>query len=338
MKKTFLKAFVAAFVLTGSGAIAQEYQFTFQSVDPAGNPNFGIQKAWTERVEEMSGGRLAIELLPVGSVVEYNETQDAVGAGILDGHITDVSYFSGKDPAFGLIANPIGAWSAPDEMFRFINYGGGYELMNKLEEPYGLKFIGATTTGLEGFVSKRALNGVDDLKGLKVRAPEGLIQEVFAAAGAVPVNLPYSEVYTALDKGVIDAADSTVFSTNHQQGLHKVAENPVYPGFHSMPLVEVSMNLEKWNALPADLQAILTVSVRDFAQDAVAILSMNDLKAFAEATADPNITVHNWSAEERAKFRTIAMDQWAKVAARSDNAQNVYEALTTYLSSQGMLK
>lgn len=338
MKVTFFKTFIAACMLSSTSVVAQDFELTFQSVDPAGNPNFAIQQAWTERVKLMSGGRLSIELLPVGSVVEYNETQDAVGNGILDGHITDVSYFSGKDPAFGLIANPIGAWAAPDEMFRFINYGGGYELMNALEEPYGLHFIGATTTGLEGFVSKHPLDGVDDLKGLKVRAPEGLIQEVFAAAGAVPVNLPYSEVYTALDKGVIDAADSTVFSTNHQQGLHKVAEHPVYPGFHSMPLVEVSMNLDKWNALPSDLQEILTVSVRDFAQDAVAILSMNDLKTYAEATADPNITVHNWSAEERAKFRRIAMDQWAKVAARSDNAQNVYETLTSYLDSQGMLK
>ncbi|QGZ34652.1 TRAP transporter substrate-binding protein [Stappia indica] len=337
MRKTLATAILATGMLAGTGALAQEFEFTFQSVDPAGNPNFAIQQAWTERVKEMSGGRLVIELLPVGAVVEYNETQDAVGSGILDGHITDVSYFSGKDPAFGLIANPIGAWSSPDEMFRFINYGGGHELMNELEGPYGLRFIGATTTGLEGFVSARPLDGVDDLKGLKVRAPEGLIQEVFAAAGAVPVNLPYSEVYTALDKGVIDAADSTVFSTNHQQGLHKVAPHPVYPGFHSMPLVEVSMNLDKWNALPADLQAILTVSVRDFAQDSVAILSMNDLKTYAEASADPNITVHNWPADERARFRTIAMDQWAKIADRSDNARKVYDTLTAYLKSQGML-
>ncbi|MFC4233638.1 TRAP transporter substrate-binding protein [Thalassospira xianhensis] len=337
MKRTYLKVAVAVLMLSGTTATAQEFDLTFQSVDPAGNPNFAIQKEWTERVHKMSGGRIAIELLPVGSVVEYNETQEAVGSGILDGHITDVSYFSGKDPAFGLIANPIGAWASPDEMFRFINYGGGYELMNELEGPYGLRFVGATTTGLEGFVSDRPLDGVADLKGLKVRAPEGLIQEVFAAAGAVPVNLPYSEVYTSLDKGVIDAADSTVFSTNHQQGLHKVAVHPVYPGFHSMPLVEVAMNLDKWNSMPEDLQEIMTVSVRDFAQDAVARLSINDLKAVAEAKADPSITVHNWPAEERAKFRAIAMGQWSKVAASSENAQKVYDLLTEYLKSQGLL-
>ncbi|KUP90798.1 TRAP transporter substrate-binding protein [Tritonibacter horizontis] len=331
---------IAAAILTASAglpAFAQEFSFKFQSVDPAGNSNFQIQKEWTERVGAMTGGRVEIELLPVGSVVEYNETQDAVGAGILDGHITDVSYFSGKDPAFGLIANPIGAWSSPEEMFRFMRYGGGNELMAELEAPYNLHFVGATTTGLEGFVSKKPLEGVDDLKGLKVRAPEGLIQQVFAAAGAVPVNLPYAEVFTALDKGVIDAADSTVFSTNQAQGLHDAGNHPVYPGFHSMPLVEVSMNLDKWNSLPEDLQEILTVSVRDLASDMVAQLSIKDLEAFAEAKANPNITVHNWSTGERARFRTIAMEQWENVAGQSENAQKVYDRLTTYLDKQGML-
>ena len=331
---------IAAAILTASAglpAFAQEFSFKFQSVDPAGNSNFQIQKEWTERVGAMTGGRVEIELLPVGSVVEYNETQDAVGAGILDGHITDVSYFSGKDPAFGLIANPIGAWSSPEEMFRFMRYGGGNELMAELEAPYNLHFVGATTTGLEGFVSKKPLEGVDDLKGLKVRAPEGLIQQVFAAAGAVPVNLPYAEVFTALDKGVIDAADSTVFSSNQAQGLHDAGNHPVYPGFHSMPLVEVSMNLDKWNSLPEDLQEILTVSVRDLASDMVAQLSIKDLEAFAEAKANPNITVHNWSTGERARFRTIAMEQWENVAGQSENAQKVYDRLTTYLDKQGML-
>ena len=230
-------------------ANAQDYSFKFQSSDPAGNPNFIIQQEWAERVGTLTGGRISIEMLPVGSVVEHNETQDAIAAGILDGHITDTSYFSGKDPAFGLIANPVGAWSDPQEMFRFMEYGGGKELMNSLVEPYGLHFIGATTPGLEAFVSAVPLDGVDDLKGLKMRAPEGMVNEVFAAAGATPVNIPGSEVFTSLDKKVIEAADYTVFSTNQAQGLHDIAKHPVYPGFHSMPLVEVSMNKAKWESL-----------------------------------------------------------------------------------------
>ncbi len=334
--KQGLVAGVAALVMS-STALAADFNMKFQSSDPAGNPNFVLKQEWAKRVETMTGGRLKIEMMPVNSVVQHSETQDAVAAGILDGHITDTSYFAGKDPAFGLIANPVGAWSDPSEMLRFINYGGGKELMNEILQPYGLQFIGATTPGLEAFISTKPLNGVADLKGLKMRAPEGMVQEVFAAAGAAPVNLPGSEVFTSLDKKVIEAADYTVFSTNQAQGMHDVAKHPVYPGFHSMPLVEVSMNKKKWDGLPADIQEILNISVRDFAIDMTSKLAMKDLVAVAAARKDASITVHNWSADERAKFRAIAMKQWEKVAKRSENAQKVYDALTKYLVSQGLI-
>ncbi len=334
---TYTLATVSALALAAP-AMAQDFSFRFQSSDPAGNPNFELQQGWTELVSEMTDGRVAIELLPVDSIVAHNETQDAIAAGILDGHITDVSYFAGRDPAFGLIANPVGAWSDPQQMFDFMADGGGAALMNELENPYGLQFIGATTPGLEAFVSSVPLEGVDDLKGLKMRAPEGLVQQVFAAAGASPVNLPGSEVFTSLDKHVIDAADYSVFSTNQAQGLNDIAPHPVYPGFHSMPLVEISMNLDKWNGLPEDIQTAMKESVTQFAQTQVATLKERDEAAVAEAKAGGKITVHDWSDDERAKFRTIAVDQWAALADRSDNAKKVYETLTGYLSEKGMLQ
>ncbi len=324
-------------VALGASALAQEMTLKFQSSDPAGNPNFVLQQGWAESIKEKTGGKLAIELLPVESIVAHNETQDAIAGGILDGHITDTSYFSGKDPAFGLIANPVGAWSAPQEMFDFMANGGGKELMNELVEPYGLHFIGATTPGLEAFVSKVPLDGVDDLKGLKLRAPEGLVQQVFAAAGAAPVNLPGSEVFTSLDKGVIDAADYTVYSSNKSQGMHDVAMHPVYPGFHSMPLVEISMNKAKWDALDDETKAVLEQSVVEFGQSQVAALAERDLQAVEEDKAGGKVTVHDWSAEERAKFRTIATGEWAKVAERSDNAKKVYDVLTKYLKDNGLM-
>ncbi|NOZ32991.1 MAG: TRAP transporter substrate-binding protein [Alphaproteobacteria bacterium] len=334
--RTLAFAAVAMVALTGA-AVAQEFMFKFQSSDPAGNPNFILQQEWTEALAERTGGRVSVELLPVGSIVQYNETQDAIFGGILDGHITDTSYFAGKDAAFSLIANPVGAWSDPQQMFDFIATGGGKELMNELLGPYGLQFIGATTPGLEAFVSKVPLYGVDDLKGLKMRAPEGLVQQVFAAAGASPVNLPGSEVFTSLDKGVIDAADYTVFSTNQAQGLNDIAKFPVYPGFHSMPLVEISMNKERWDALPADIQTAFEETVAEFATRQVAVLAARDEEAVAAARAGGEITVIDWSAEERAKFRAIAIGEWEKVAAKSENAQKVYDVLTTYLKEAGLV-
>ncbi len=335
MKRLIAIAAVTAFM--AGPASAQDFSLRFQSSDPAGNPNFELQQQWTRMVAESTGGRVEIELLPVESIVAHNETQDAVSAGILDGHVTDTSYFAGRDPAFGLIANPVGAWSAPEEMFAFMRNGGGNELMRGLLEPYNIHFIGATTPGLEAFISKVPLDGVDDLQGLRMRAPEGLVQRVFAAAGAAPVNLPGSEVFTSLDHGVIDAADYTVFSTNHAQGMHDVATHPVYPGFHSMPLVEISMNLGTWNSLPADIQDAITQTVEDFADMQVAALRERDLEAVAEAEASGAVTVHDWPAEERARFRAIAMGVWEEVAGQSDNAQLVYDSLTTYLRDAGLV-
>jgi TRAP-type mannitol/chloroaromatic compound transport system substrate-binding protein len=236
-----------------------------------------------------------------------------------------------------LIGNTVGAWSNTQQLLQYINYGGGYELMNELYAPYGVKFIGGSTTGVESLVSRVPLDSVADLKGLKLRAPEGLVQRVFAAAGAAPVNLPGSEVFTGLSKGVIDAADYTVFSTNQKAGMNDIATHPVQPGFHSLPLIDISMNKKKWDKLPADIQAILTVSVRDFAEDITTQLRIADQAAVKAAQADPNITIHDWSAEERKKFRAIARTQWKEFAKGSDNAQKVYDSVTTYLEENGLL-
>lgn len=336
---TFLKAAAALLgaVAFCAGAQAQEYSFRFQSSDPAGNPNFVFQQGWTESLKEMSDGNVVVELLPVGTIIDYKETQDAIAAGLIDGHITDTSYFAGRDPAFGLIANPVGAWADPAQMIDFVENGGGAELMNELNNAYGLEFLGVSTPGLEAFVSKVPLDSVADLKGVKVRSPEGLIANVFAAAGANPVNLPASEVFTSLDKGVIDAADYSVFSVNQDTGLNKIAPNPVYPGFHSLPLVEVSMNKAKWDALPPEVQKMFKDSIKEFQQTQIDTLKARDLEAVKAAEAE-GIVIHNWSDEERAKFRVIAQGEWAKVAAQSPMAQKVNDALIAYLTGNGLMQ
>ncbi|WP_068115621.1 TRAP transporter substrate-binding protein [Tropicimonas marinistellae] len=336
MKSTRTITTAIAMSLLAFGATAQEYSFRFQSSDPAGNPNFEYQVGWTEVLKEMTDGKVAVEMLPVGTIVDYKETLDAVGAGLIDGHICDTSYFAGKDPAFGLIANPVGAWSDPAQMIDFVENGGGAELMRELQEPYGVYFIGVSTPGLEAFVSKVPLDGVDDLKGVKMRSPEGPIANVFRAAGAAPVNLPASEVYTALDKGVIDAADYSVFSVNQEVGMNEIASHPVYPGFHSLPLVEVSMNKAKWEALPEDIQKAFYDSVKVFQETQVGGLMERDQAAVAAAEAE-GITVHDWSAEERAKFRGLAQEEWKSLSEGSPMAQKVYETLTAYLTENGLL-
>lgn len=336
----FQRLFTAA-AITGAlatGAMAQQnYNLRFQSSDPSGSAAYKVQEAWAASLAEKSGGTIKAEMVPAGAIVEYNETLEAIGAGILDGHVTDSSYFTGKDPAFALIGNPVGAYSEPEELLAYFNEGGGNEVYNEILAPYNLHFIGAAAQPAEAMASKIPIDGVDDFKGVKMRAPEGMVQSAFAMAGAVPVNLPQSEVFTSLDKGVIDAADVTTLATNDSLGIHDVAKHPIYPGFHSLPLNEVSINKDTWESMTEEQQATMVQSVTDYAANLIETMRSKNEEVAARLEADPEITIHNWSQEERKKFRAFGTEQWIKYAEQSENAQKVYDSLTAYLKSQGRL-
>lgn len=336
LKKQLICILLLGLCLLTTQAHAAEFKMIFQSSDPANSPNFTLQKEWLEKLKKDSKGKIQIDLLPVGSAVDHTETLDAISAGILDGHITDTSYFSNKDPAFALIANPVGAYSSPAQMLDFMNNGGGNQLMRQMLEPYGVYFIGASTPGLESLVSKIPLRNIEDLKGLRIRTPEGLVKEVFSAAGAFSVKLPSSEVFIALNKGIINAADYTIFSSNYSQGLNQIAKHSIYPGFHSMPLIEISMNLKKWKSMPENLKKIISTSVKEYSESLYKTIAKQDHKTLSLAKKE-GVIIHNWSNEERKKFRVIAQKQWQKIASRTQNSQKVYDALIDYLTKKNLL-
>jgi TRAP-type C4-dicarboxylate transport system substrate-binding protein len=327
----------AAMAISSTVSAQESYNLKFQSSDNSGTAAFEVQQAWAEHVGEISNGRFQVEMLPVGSIVEYNETLDAVGAGILSGHITDSSYFTGKDPAFALIGNPVGAYSSPEELRAFFNDGGGTALYNEILNPYGVQFIGPAAQTPESVPSKVPIDSVEDLQGVKIRAPEGMVQSAFAAAGASPVNLPQSEVFTSLDKGVISAADATTLATNDSMGLHDVAKHPIYPGFHSLPLNEVSINKATWDGMSPEDQQMLTESVAWYADLLAERIRARDEEVAEKLRAGGDVTLHEWSEEEKRKFRQIAQEQWQAYAEQSESAQKVYDALSSYLASQGLL-
>lgn len=338
LKTGILTSLLALSVFSApTAATAADYNWTFQTSETAGEPGFINKQKWAENVEKMSGGRIEIEILPIGAVVPHTDTLDAVGTGILQGHLTDPSYFAGKDPAFAMMGNLVGAWSDPFELIGFMQSGGGHELYAELVEPYGVHFIGAAATEPEAFVSSVPIRSVEDLKGVKMRAPEGMVYEIFSKAGASPVALPGSEVFTALDKGVVQAADYTVFATNQSQGMNDVAHYPLYPGFHSLPLIDISMTKSIWDELPDDLKAVLNASVDQFIFDHVYSVRKLDAAAVEEAKANPEIEIVNWSGDERAKFRRIAQQEWENWAGKNDLTQRYYDAVVAYLKGRNQL-
>ncbi|WP_306168792.1 TRAP transporter substrate-binding protein [Halomonas sp. MMSF_3323] len=324
-------------ITAAASAQAAEYEWTFQASETAGEPSFKIKQEWAERIETMTDGRVAIEVLPINSVVGPTETLQAVSSGILQGHMTDPSYFSGQNPAFGMLGNLVGAWNDPYDFLEFMNNAGGEDLYNELVEPYGAHLVAAATFPLESIPSTVAIESLEDFERLKIRAPQGMVYNIFERIGATPVNLPGSEVYTGLEKGVIDAADSTVLSNNDAQGLHAFAPYPLYPGFHSMPMIAVSVNKDIWDGLPEDLQTTLETAFDAMAYDLIARLKAQDIEALARLQEDPEVHPFDLPDEERKAFRQAAEQEWQEWAGKNEMTQKVYDAATGFLTARGQL-
>lgn len=325
-------AILAMVAMFAGTSFAADYNWTFQTSGAAGDDVYRFLQTWAGWVAEDSNGRIQVQVLPADAVVKYTETLDAVGANIIQGDFTDPSYFAGKDPAFSLIGNMVGAWSDPNQLFDMMKNGGGFQIFDKLLNQYNVKLLGVACTGVEAFVSKIPIRKVEDLKGVKLRAPQGMVNNVFTAVGATPVNLPGSEVYTSLEKGVIDASDYTVFATNQAQGMNDIARFPIYPGFHSMPTMQVTMNLDTWNSLPDDLKKVMRSTVDRFAAYMVEEHAKLDKAAVKEAKAK-GIEVISWPPEEVAKFREIAKTQWPKWS-NSPIAKEWADAVAAYWDSK----
>ena len=104
-----------------------------------------------------------------------------------------------------------------------------------------------------------------------------------------------------------------------------------------MPMGEVSINLDKWNALPDDLKAVMEMAVRDFNYDMIRTMEAADLKAITAAKADGAEMV-NWSQEERAKFRAVAAEVWTEFGTRSDASASIVESHMAYLKALGLIE
>ena len=340
--KWMLAALLAATALAVAGCGQQDegnssvIVWKAQSLWQAGTLPHQIFEEFAQRVTERSGGRLKIEALPVNSIVSSTESLDAVGAGILQAQHSGPAYFTGKDAAFALLSDPQGGFETPAQMRQWMETGGGLQLARELYARYNVFFVGGVWYGAESLVSKKPIHKLTDFKGVKIRAPQGIGQDIFQILGAAPVNLPGSEVYTALERGVVDASDWGTLSMNQDLGFHKLAPYPIYPGYHSMPMADFAVNMNQWNALPDDLKALVEEEVGIFATEMVERNRAADEKVLAQAD-ELGFEAIDLPKQERRKFREIARGVWKEYAARSPMAQRVFDSQVAYLKQLKLL-
>ena len=337
--------FAAAISVVGAVAASAETRtLKLQASQNSGDFTYKyLTEKWAPKIEVMSGGTLKLEILPTKAVVPHRETLKAVSVGILDGDLNAVSYFAGLDPAYGMLGDLIAAYSDADQPQMFCMNGGGKEILQKLHDKYGngkIHVIGCGNYTNEALVAKKPIRNIEDFKGVKIRSPEGLAAEVFRKIGAAPVAIPFSEVYTSLEKGVVDAADASAYINNHDTGLNKVATYPIYPGIHSMAVLQFIVNKDVWNKLTPAQQAILETWY---------IAAYSDLRRHADIRDRQQVAIDRggkgtvkeiieWPESERLKFRKLAIAAWAEYSKKSPLAKEVYDAQMKFLKMYGLVQ
>ena len=327
---------VALLATASTSAFAAEITLRMQTHYTAENQSGKLAQQFIDDVEVMSGGRVDIEMFWASSVVGSTEGFDAAASGILDGEMHGGAYQTGKNPAFQFVGDPMGGYDNPYQLYGFLYQGGGLEAANELYNQYGMQLIGWWAAGQESLSSSKPLAGPDDLKDWKFRSPPGLETEIFAELGASPIVMDFTEVFTALETGIIDGADASSLANNVGLGLYDIVKHATFPGFHSMPMDHVTFNKEVWDGLPPDIQRIIEVAAQKLALQTTLTFEVANREA-AAALTEAGVTLYDWSPEDRAAFRAGAQKAWDNWAVKTPEAQALVDAHRAWMKKIGLL-
>lgn len=291
-----------------------------------------------ENIKVMSGGRLIIEPYPSGAIVPQNETLTALQSNVLQVIHVWPGYAAGKNPAFAAMTDLIFAYEHPWELDTFMNQLGGLQMLRDLYKPFNGYTVGVMYWGVESWPSRRPIRNVGDFKGLKIRISQGMQAEMMAKAGASVVQFPGNEIFSALDKGVVDATDWSTAGVNHSLGLSELAPYFTYPGFHSMPIGDFTVNLKEWEKLPDDLKAIVETAVRRWCWDTVETVALADIKFAAMARETGKFHPVTWTKEDKDEARKMAIQTWQDWKKKNEDTKKVIEAQEAWLRDLGRIE
>lgn len=333
---------VGAFALAGSVAgpfaitpsRAQSVSLKMQGFLPAASPTHRAFEKFAADLKQKSGDRLTIQILPVGGAVGPAETINAVTAGILDGHYSSSSFFAARDPGFTVFGDTGASYDDVDTRDRWYREGGGEDLGRELYAGFNMHYVANVFWPSEHIPARRALNGVDDLKNLKIRVPPGMISEIFGMAGSAVVNLPAGEVFNSLQSGVIDATDWASPGQNMEVGLYRAAKFSINAA-HSMPATEIAFSKRRWDAMPAEMKQMIEVEARAMSA-ALKDQIRKDDEAAIERMKGEGVQIVTWPKAEIGKLRALTSKKQDELAAKGAMAKKIVESHRSFQKKLGV--
>jgi len=225
---------------------------------------YGGAEYLAKRVAEMTDNKFQIRAFAGGEIVPALQVLDAVQNNTVEMGHTASYYFVGKDPTFGIDCTiPFGMNARQQNAW--MTHGGGLDLLRNFFKDYNVYNVPAGDTGAQmGGWWRKEIKTVDDLKGIKFRIGSGTAGAILAKLGVVPQTIPGGDIYPALEKGTIDAAEWVGPYDDEKLGFYKVAKYYYTPGWwEGQAQLSAYINLGEWQKLPKSYQAILTAACAD---------------------------------------------------------------------------
>src|SRR6201981_176026 len=292
---------------------------------------FGSCLSLAKYVSEATDGKFQIQTFAAGEIVPGLQVLDAVQNGTVEmGHTASYYYF-GKDPTFTFgSCIPFGPNARLSQSWYM--FGGGKELLNDFYKGYNVTSLlaGNTTCQMGGWFRKE-INTVDDLQGLKFRIG-GYAGRIMAKLGCVPQQLAGGDIYPALEKGTIDAAEWVGPYDDEKLGLYKIAKYYYYPGgWEGGPELDLFVNIKAWQELPKDYQSVLEQAGHYANNYMMARYDQANPLALKKLLAS-GTKLHAFSPPIMDASYKAAKELHSEVSATNANFKKVYDSLTKFSS------
>ena len=291
---------------------------------------FGGAEMMAKAVSEATDGKFQIQVFAGGEIVPGLQVVDAVQNGTVEcGHTASYYYF-GKDPTFAFGTSVA---FGPNQRLNQGWYlmGGGQDVLNEFYKKYNCYSLLAGNTGCQmGGWFRKEINTIDDLKGLKMRIG-GFPGRVIQKLGAVPQQIAAGDIYPALEKGTIDAAEWVGPYDDEKLGFYKVAPHYYYPGWwEGGSMIMAMFNIDKWNTLPRNYQAILEQSAATANSWMMAKYDLVNPPALRRLLAG-GAKLHAFSHAIMEACITAAHELHAEIAKDNASFKKVYDSMNAYM-------
>jgi TRAP-type mannitol/chloroaromatic compound transport system substrate-binding protein len=286
---------------------------------------YGAAETFSKYVSDATDGKFQIQVFAAGEIVPGLEAANATGAGTVEMCHTASYYYWGKDPTFAFgTAVPFGLNSRQQNAWMY--YGGGLELMNEFYAGHNLIAFPCGNTGAQmGGWFRKEIKSLADLQGVKMRIG-GFGGKVIAKIGVVPQQLPGGEIYQALEKGTIDAAEWVGPYDDEKLGFYKVAPNYYYPGWwEGGAMLHTMINTE----LPAAYKSIIMTACQAANSDMQAKYDARNpgsLKKLAAAGAK----FAPYPIEVMDACFAAAKETYAEISATNANFKKIHDAMMAF--------